>query len=104
MQDKPLTHPGTGTTYASTIRKSETALPPAGTVSSGTPPGKREGTAPAPSPGHSGALWGGGETYAEVLKKQGGPQSVFVVEPTEVLAEIEEILQGSGNVVVWYWS
>ncbi|KAL5017993.1 hypothetical protein ScPMuIL_003715 [Solemya velum] len=95
MQDKPLTHPGTGITYAATIRKTETVSAPTGTVSSGTPPGKRDGPVSAPSPGHSVALWGGGETYAEVLKKQGGPQSVFVNEPMDALAEIEEILQGS---------
>lgn len=85
--DRPLTHPTSGASYASSVKKPESSV---------VPPGKawesgNQGAPPSPvcvAPGH---VIG---SYAAVLKKKGGPQEI---EPLSPSCEIDEILCGPGN-------
>jgi hypothetical protein len=87
--DRPLTHPSSGTSYASSVKKPESSVVPAGKAwessTQGAPP-------PSPvcvAPGH---VIG---SYAAVLKRKGGPQEVS--EPLSPSCEIDEILFDPGN-------
>lgn len=88
--DKPLTHPQSSTSYASTVKKVEP------TVGAGThmaPPGKPRETDPYVSPI--------GSSYAEALKWRGGPQAALIdCEPKETVDQIDEILSGQGKVSI----
>lgn len=86
--DRPLTHPSTGPSYASSVKKPESSV---------VPPGKawessNQGAPPSPvcvAPGH---VIG---SYAAVLKRKGGPQEVS--EPLSPSCEIDAILYDPGN-------
>lgn len=73
--DRPLAHPGA--TYASTVRR------PPDQAAGGAPTGKPEAQ-------HQPVL--GVESYAEVLKRQGGPQDTCAI--------MEELLGSKG--IVWH--
>ncbi|XP_063444043.1 WD repeat domain phosphoinositide-interacting protein 2-like isoform X1 [Mytilus trossulus] len=80
--DKPLTHQQSTTSYASTVKK------PEATVGAGTnmaPPGKqREDSVNLI-----------GTSYAEMLRRKGGPQGAMLdCEPRATVEQIDEILSG----------
>lgn len=92
--DKPLA--AAGTSYASTVRKTEPSPPGTATP---VPPGKPTGTA-AHSPPTSRSPVAPRDSYASMVKRMGGPQEVAVgsddaQDPMDV---IDEILSGAGNV------
>lgn len=93
--DKPLTHPG-GASYASTVKRPE----PSSAATTAGPSGK-PGVAHAAtstmlstsplSPSHF-------ESYAGILKRKGGLQDIADYIPSDPMDQIDEILNGAGNV------
>ncbi|XP_065921630.1 WD repeat domain phosphoinositide-interacting protein 2 isoform X1 [Magallana gigas] len=82
--DRPLTHPTSGTSYASSVKKPESSVVPPGKAWESSKQGAPPLSPVCVAPGH---VIG---SYAAVLKKKGGPQDVS--EPLSPSCEIDEIL------------
>lgn len=87
--DRPLTHPTSGTSYASSVKKPESSVVPPGKAWESSKQGAPPLSPVCVAPGH---VIG---SYAAVLKKKGGPQDVS--EPLSPSCEIDEILCDPGN-------